>query len=141
MTDPKSPGGWRGRGRTRCIDDGDLRLFFFNFKSSVSVSILCQFPLGFSLFDGSYLSLVFFWVENFDALNFFVIKYLGLCIFWGSKYEALSAPLPPPRHVCNELPPPIRLKFISIINSTEGFPLSLSVMVAVSNICQIFERH
>ena len=39
-----------------------------------------------------YLSLVFFWVGNFDARYFFGSKISGLCIFLGLQYEAPSDP-------------------------------------------------
>ena len=49
-----------------------------------------------------YLSLVFFWVGNFDARYFFGSKISVLCIFLGLQYEA---PSDLPRHVYFKYPP------------------------------------
>ena len=48
------------------------------------------------------LSLVFFWVGNFDARYFFGSKISGLCIFLGLQYEA---PLDPPVKYTSSTPP------------------------------------
>ena len=65
-----------------------------------------------------YLSLVYFWVGNFDARYFFGSKISGLCIFLGLQYEA---PSDPPRHVYFEYPP--------------GGQTNKSNNVVASNIC------
>ena len=52
------------------------------------------------------LSLVFFWVVNFDARYFFGCKISGSCIFLGWQYEAMSdLPLPPVMYTASTPPP------------------------------------
>ena len=76
-----------------------FKLFFSNMCSRKTVNI--QKTIQCTLRN---LSLVFFWVGNFDARYFFGSKISVLCIFLGSQYEAQSPPPPPPSCVLRVSP-------------------------------------
>ena len=74
----------------------------------------------------SYLSLLFFSVENFDAKNFFGCKFSGLCTFWGLQYEA---PSDSPHPVMHAIIPPERVYSHVIGLMVAFFLTSIIIMV------------